>query len=314
MFEFVPYAPELAQQWDEIIDQADNGHFLFKRSYLEYHADRFADSSFVLRQKDRIVGVIPGNRSDAKWVSHGGLTFGGVFLSPKLNRIGVLQEIYKQLWDELRVRDITHAFIKPVPWIYHRVPSEGDLYVLNCNGQAECLIEVSTAVDLHASPKPSDLRKRSRKRAVSAGLVVEESNNYEGFWAILSARLSDKYDRNPVHSCDEIKLLKSRFADEIRLFVVRDAEENICGGTVIFETFRVAHAQYISASDQGMEQGALDLLFFTLIDRYRNAGKDYFDFGISTEDNGRVLNESLAAFKEGFGGRSIVHHKFQLKI
>jgi len=45
---------------------------------------------------------------------------------------------------------------------------------------------------------------------------------------------------------------------------------------------------------------------------YRN--KKYFDFGISTENNGRILNKGLIAQKEGFGARAYVHDFYEIKI
>ena len=39
----------------------------------------------------------------------------------------------------------------------------------------------------------------------------------------------------------------------------------------------------------------------------------YFDFGISTENNGKFLNEGLISQKEGFGGRTTVYQTFELK-
>ena len=42
--------------------------------------------------------------------------------------------------------------------------------------------------------------------------------------------------------------------------------------------------------------------------------KTYFDFGISTEENGRVLNSGLIDQKEGFGARGVVHDHYELDI
>ena len=82
---------------------------------------------------------------------------------------------------------------------------------------------------------------------------------------------------------------------------------------VVYENSTVAHAQYISASEEGKKSAALDALFAWLInDVYRD--KRYFDFGISTEDNGRILNEGLIDQKEGFGARGVVHDHYQLDI
>ena len=42
--------------------------------------------------------------------------------------------------------------------------------------------------------------------------------------------------------------------------------------------------------------------------------KEYFDFGISTEDNGRYLNEGLITQKQEFGGRGVVYDFYELKV
>ena len=39
-----------------------------------------------------------------------------------------------------------------------------------------------------------------------------------------------------------------------------------------------------------------------------------FDFGISTEQGGRYLNEGLIFQKEGFGARTVVYDTYELNI
>jgi hypothetical protein len=81
----------------------------------------------------------------------------------------------------------------------------------------------------------------------------------------------------------------------------------------VYENATVAHAQYIAAGEDGKRAGALDALFAWLIEeRYRD--KRYFDFGISTEGDGRVLNEGLIDQKEGFGARGVVHDRYELDV
>ncbi|MDG9697702.1 hypothetical protein QC281_47485, partial [Streptomyces sp. DH17] len=81
----------------------------------------------------------------------------------------------------------------------------------------------------------------------------------------------------------------------------------------MFETSRVAHAQYIAASREGRDVGALDGLFDALINRYRSACR-FFDFGISNEANGRTLNEGLVIQKEEFGGSAVVHDVYEIAL
>ena len=82
---------------------------------------------------------------------------------------------------------------------------------------------------------------------------------------------------------------------------------------VIFETATVAHAQYGAVSDEGRRVRALDALYMFLIDYYRPS-KRWFDFGISTEQEGRYLNAGLIANKESFGARAIAYDFYELDL
>lgn len=132
------------------------------------------------------------------------------------------------------------------------------------------------------------------------------------FWEILSANLNFKYGVMPVHSLAEISLLKSRFPENIRLFLCLEGQMPL-GGTVVFETGRVLHVQYISANEDGKAKGALDILFDFLINE-RYAEIPVFDFGQSTEKMGTILNEKLIFQKEGFGGRGVMYNTYEYLI
>lgn len=56
------YTSDLCQDWNDLISQSRNGNFLFDRSYMDYHTDRFTDRSYLIHKKHRLVGAIPGNR------------------------------------------------------------------------------------------------------------------------------------------------------------------------------------------------------------------------------------------------------------
>jgi hypothetical protein len=109
-----------------------------------------------------------------------------------------------------------------------------------------------------------------------------------------------------------MELLARRFPDEITLTVAR-RDGVLLAGVLVYETETVAHAQYIGATPEGHEAHALDVLLEHLIaERYRD--KRFFDFGISTEDEGRRLNEGLARNKESFGGRAVVYDRYALDL
>ena len=122
-----------------------------------------------------------------------------------------------------------------------------------------------------------------------------------------------KYHGNhPVHSADELRMLTNKFPNDIKLYT---AEKNgqIEAGTVLFLQTGVVHTQYLANSDEGKKTGALDCLLDWLItDVYKD--KTWFDFGISCEQEGRYLNEGLAAQKEGFGARAVVHDFYRIEL
>ena len=115
-----------------------------------------------------------------------------------------------------------------------------------------------------------------------------------------------------MHSCEEIDLLRSRFAQEIHLFTAQ-RNGRLLAGVVVFEATRVAHVQYIASSAEGRDLGALDAVFADLIEN-RFAEKPFFDFGISNDDDGRYLNKGLIEQKEGFGARAVVHDHYTLDL
>ncbi len=214
--------------------------------------------------------------------------------------------------EHLKARGVRNVVYKALPYIYHRQPAQEDLYALARLGARLARTDVTTTIDLSARGHMSSRRKRGMKKAASSGVHVGRTENWAGFWSLLSARLKERHGVEPVHSLDEIRLLAERFPQRITLTTAQLGEE-ILAGVVLYETDLVAHAQYIAASSSGLEVGALDLLFDTLITEATKRVR-YFDFGISTEQQGRVLNEGLIAQKEGFGGSAVVHQVCELEL
>ena len=53
-FRIEKYSDKYKNQWDNFIQNAKNGTFLFKRNFMEYHADRFEDFSLLIFEKNKI--------------------------------------------------------------------------------------------------------------------------------------------------------------------------------------------------------------------------------------------------------------------
>lgn len=311
MIEAVRYTPAFEAAWDEFVLSSKNGAFFFQRNFQEYHADRFPDNSFLFLSDGRLIAILPASRSGSEVISHGGLTFGGVISDSKMTTPTMLT-LFDVLLEALRAESTTRFVYKAVPIFYHRLPADEDSYALFRNGARIFRRDVGSILRPHDHPPFQSRRVRSLKKAAKAGLIFAESEDYASYWRILEDTLSARHGIRPVHTIDEIKMLHDRFPKNIRLFTAqRDGE--ILAGSVVFEHAAVVHTQYIASALAGREVGALDFVFSNLIDGvYVN--KPWFSFGISTEDEGRVLNTGLIEHKEGFGARACVQDFYEIHL
>jgi hypothetical protein len=305
------YSPADAPLWNEFIAKSKNGTFLFDRRYMDYHSDRFADSSLIAADDNGTwLSVMPANRVGNTVLSHGGLTYGG-FISDETMTTTKMVDLFAALCRYLSDARIERLEYKTMPAIYHRLPADEDRFALFSHGAAISRRDVLSVIDLSAPGPVQARRKRGAAKAESAGLTIEESEEWPAFWQILAANLLERHDRRPVHALEEITLLHRGFPASIKLFIAkRDGE--VMGGAVLYIADQTVHVQYIASSIEGRKCGALDLLFVVLIERHRSFR--YFDFGISNESDSRVLNRGLTEFKEGFGARAIVHDHYALPI
>jgi len=307
----VPYQPSEREAWNELIARSRNGTFLLNRFYMDYHADRFSDFSFLVYKKDKLEAVIPANRKGEVVYSHQGLTYGGVISSAAITAVDML-EIFRQLLLLLKNAGVRSLIYKPVPCIYHCLPAEEDLYALFRSSAGLIARQISSAVFQNKRLPFRELRERGAKKARKNNVQVEVSEAFAEFWKVLEEVLMVTHQLKPVHTVEEITRLAKAFPENIKLYVaVLDGQ--VLAGTVLFITGRVVHAQYIGASLEGKKIGALDLVFDHLINQvYQDV--PVFDFGVSTEDGGRFLNEALIFQKEGFGGRGVVYDAWRIEI
>src|SRR6185437_10561429 len=305
------YSDSNKDEWDAFVRVAKNSVFFFQRDYLEYHADRFHDHSLCFHQDGKLVALLPANRHEGRLVSHSGLTFGG-FLTDAAMTTRLMIEMLSQLTVYLRENGITTLVYKCIPHIYHTLPAEEDRYALFLRGARLCRRDVTSTIEQQSKPAFQERRRRGARKARTAGVVARPSEDFPLFWAILEDTLQRAHGARPVHTLAEMELLRRKFPDNIKLFGSY-LGKRMLAGVVVFENRTVAHAQYISAGEEGKRIGALDALFSWLINEHY-PDKRYFDFGISTESKGLVLNEGLIDQKEGFGARGVVHDHYELEV
>jgi hypothetical protein len=307
----VQYSSEYKLLWDNFVSASKNGVFLLYRDYMEYHSDRFRDHSLLFFKNGKLIGLMPANINNDILYSHGGLTFGGI-ISDNEMKTPIMMEIFERIVSHCKEEGFSELQYKTVPYIYHQIPAEEDLYALfrfNANIIGRNII---SSIRMPLNVNYSKERIRTIRKAKSHNLVVKRSFDFKTFMKIEEEVLLERHGVRPVHRVDEIIRLAERFPDNIKLFACFE-EELMLAGTVIFESKNVAHAQYAADSNEGWDLGSLDLVFDYLIAKYYQ-NKMFFDFGGSTENLGQVLNGGLLRHKEGFGARAVTHDYYRLSI
>jgi hypothetical protein len=301
------YTPADQAAWDELVRHSRSEHFFFERGYMDYHADRFEDHSLLVLQDGKLVAALPAHLDGTGLASHNGLTFGGLLSGAGVGARRTL-EIMAAVRVYMREHGLASLLYKAVPHIYHRVPAEEDLYALHRAGAELVRREVSSAIRLDARLPYSKGRRSDLKVAQRAGVEVGTSREFGPFMEFQRQVLKDRYDAEPVHSPDEMELLASRFPEAITLHT-GTIGGRLVAGVVVYQTALVARAQYVAVDAEGRQAHALDKVVDSLLASYEGR-KRWWDFGASTREAGRVLNEELIRNKESYGARAVVYDQY----
>jgi hypothetical protein len=310
------YSPNDADAWDDFCCGALQATLLHTRRFLSYHGDHFRDASLILIEGDRWLGVLPAayHSEDASLiVSHPGITYGGIIHQGGLRGQSMLDamQLVVQHYANIGAKRFLY---KAIPIIYHRIPSQDDLYALFRLDAQRIRCDLTSSIDIQSRYSLPERRRRSMKKAKASGMEIKiGKESITGIWRVLRENLARKHGVTPVHTEEEMLLLHERFPENI-FFVAGVLEGEVQAGVVLFVSPNVLHAQYITSSEVGYKINALDLIFQYCISLAEEKKARYFDFGISNEENGQILNEGLYRFKSEFGGGGIVHEFFEIKL
>lgn len=314
----MPYTEEMEPQWNAAVQTSRNGTFLLDRRFMDYHRDRFSDCSVLFKRREKVMGCFPANFDPKSHTvfSHQGLTYGGLILHEETTTTQVMEMIDMLIAHYKQGLGAERMVYKLIPSIYHRYPSEEDRYALFRNGARLTARGISSAIDLHRSLGYDKSRRRMLRKGEASRLNLYPTckpEDFQDYWTMLDHCLTKRHGVHPVHSCAEMQLLSGRFPKQIQLYTCKTQEGELVAGCWLFLCGQVVHTQYMTVSDNGKQIGALDYMISRLKEKYK-LGYDYLDFGISTEENGRYLNENLIYQKEGLGGRGVCYDIYEMRL
>ena len=314
LVELRPYSPTFCKDWDDFVKTSKNGTFLFLRDYMDYHSERFVDCSLMFYKGGVPIAMLPANyvKEQRTVFSHGGLTYGGLLLSENITPVEAVQIMACAKEWMCRTLKAQRWFYKPVPHIYHKMPSEEDLYALfRCGAELVKRAVSSVVENAHRLPLHKS-RRYGANRALKNHVVYEESGDLSQFWSVLDERLRTRHNNRPVHSLAEMERLKRIFPEYIRLFVAK-IDGEVVAGVLVYEMERIAHAQYIASTELGRSVRALDGLIKHLLENVF-MHKCYFDFGTSMVPGTDCISDGLFVQKSEFGARSIMYDTYCIDL
>lgn len=308
---------------DFILDKNTNGEFINSLNYLAYHQEgRFADNSIVV--VDEGSGVIRGvfvaaeNPSNSKSIiSHPGTTFAGIIINRKLSIknaeeiVNMMLSYYEKRYDSIIVKVRPEFFsVQPFGMIPYFLMERG--YQYSMSGLSN-VIDISQIENEDALFLLYDTTKRNQIRKVlrEKKFVFEEKKELrKEVWIAMNDTLEQKHNVHSTHTFEEMNELMGRVPNYISTYYVDTIDGEYGAFALIYRFKNVFHTQYLDTNYKYTGQYPNLLLIHELIQIARKDGYSKFSFGVSTENDGKFLNDGLFNYKAGYGGGSIIQEKY----
>lgn len=292
------YGEGYREQWEAFIDSSANGTFLHRRSFMEYHGERFEDASLMVWEGEELLAVFPAHQVGDQIFSHQGLSFGGFIFKKDLS-YSTRSQIINSIIDYYKNQKIKSLIVSPVPYYY--IQEEG-LKEVDYDSLG---LEITGNKEIYLIEAPFILKDKGKRkgvrRALRKGLEITEGEVTRTFWEEMMLPLyAAKIGKAPVHNWDEIALLSELHPGRIQL-ISAYLEEELLAGLVIFRHPKVVKVQYSAVTEHGKISRAMDFLMQYLMNL---PGVQYLDMGTVYDGQTGEKLESLAYWKESFGAQT----------
>lgn len=323
----IKYEDKYEKAWDRfVLEESINGTFLQTRNFLNYHPiGRFADNSLMFMKGNNIIAIIPANVLEdddgKKLFSHMGSTFGGIVLGKSYKKVEETDAILCELDDYLADNSFFEISLKMTNRLYSETDSELlDYFLYLHHFEAGC--EVGYAVDFSRynhdiSSNFNSSRRRGYKNALKKELIFRQlifDKEVSEFYTVLSNNMK-KFNTVPLHTLDELLEFKNfRLKQSISFYGVYFQDHMVAGSMVFHFGQKVFHTQYLATNQDMLSLYPSEFLYMKLIETAKEKGFERISFGTATLEHGKILNKSLAQFKEGFGTFEYVNRTYTKKI
>lgn len=319
----VEYNSDYAKIWDKfVLNESENGTFLQTRNFLSYHPEgKFCDCSLLFFNGTTVVAVLPAHsESDGEnmsFLSHKGSTFGGIIIGKKFCNISYVEMIFACLDEYLKDNGFRNVMLKQTSRVFQTINSNLIDYFFFLN-KYECSMELGYFIDFNdyddtVIDNYSASRRRDYRYSLKQNFIFKQLTSVGDITAFYDVLCDNykKFDKTPVHTLEELLDFKfSRFPNNIEFYGSYLDKEMIAGGMIFLFEGRVAHTQYLAVKQSHTGMFANEFLYTSIINTFQERQFKYLSFGTATLDGGKILNKSLALYKESFGMKDYVNYSY----
>ncbi|MAJ45115.1 MAG: hypothetical protein CMF96_10290 [Candidatus Marinimicrobia bacterium] len=311
------YDKSLKEEWNQFVENSDNGTLFHRREFLTYHIGReFFDHSLLFYKNKKLICIFSGAEIQNKVLtlySHPGASYGGfVFIKYSFE---LVEEVLNKFEGYLQSTNIQEVFLVQPPSIYGYRYNETIEYALKWNNFSTEEIYISSVINLQDRPL-SQIHKRKKrylKKKLEEDFKLQWVNDFDIFYPIL-VKNKLKHGAKPTHSLEELKKLSNQFPEKLKLLILYFKNKPI-GGTLNFVANDNVVIIFYNMIDYNFanKKPAIHLICETIKWAEENHFK-WLDFGVSQlplNENPLTPHKSLIQFKEQFGATGLLRRAYR---
>lgn len=329
----VKYENKHFDLYESFVENSINGTIFHERKFISYHPEeRFDDCSLLFFRGEKLVAVFPAaiiQKENIKILkSHPGTSYGGLIIKENLS-YSFTNSLFEKLEEYCKKNNINFIEFRHSPRIFLKNPLDQIEFVLINRGYIREAEELATCYELsqikyltnsqyinYFNNYTNTKARQNIKKAISKKLnfkFIHNDEDISNYYNILENNLK-KYNTKPVHSLKEIIKLINLYPERVKISVT-EFDGRILGGFLIFNINTLGWHIFYSALDYNyLEYKPIHFCLFKLKKYLSQMSYKYLNYGISTENSGKYINESLLSFKESFNGIGVVRTYWQKKL
>lgn len=316
------YRPEYRHEWESFVLRSNNGTMFHRLQFLDYHPPgKFRFHHLMFRYRGKLVGVMPGGLTDDERVlwspvgaSYGGIVTEDIPFALALDLVDALLAYGRRI-------GLRELFLIPPPFIYSRNYTQNIEYALLYRRFGFEYHYISHAIHLRHGAEflrffDKTARKTIRKILRSSSLRVEESQDYETFYAILLQNKA-KHGAKPTHSLEDLHRLRELVPEHLRLLMVYHGQTAVAGSLLFLCNPQVVLCFYNMMLYQYSHLRPVYLLMYEIVRWATEQGYGWVDIGVSQDTKSpdpMTPALSLIRFKERFDSRGILRSTFHYRF